>query len=297
MTYLAQSVEEVLEAGLRQRQIAMQLRGIRARLRDLLLRRYPGADPYRQRHWRLQDARLAVSSLRQVARAQRFGHLMRAFEVGEAELVELFERIEGAVAEAASGASQGPARGARSVERRLAQAAIGLWSGRLSLLPEIRPLQRRLGMAGSVLTQIAAEIAARARVVDLEGQLVTRLGWVLAENAAAKDSIGRLAIEARHVLADFAATLGYDDASADGHPRRKGLNREPVFGAAPSGEGGAPASAYARVGEGGEDWQLAYAAMVKSQVAGQGGRADAEQERQIGELLAALGVIGSEYEP
>jgi hypothetical protein len=297
MTYLAQSVEEALAAGLRQRQIAAELRRIRSRLRDVLLRRYPGADPYRQRHWRLQDARLAVSSMKGVARAQRFGYLMRAFEVGEDELLELFEHVRGAEAEASGTASSEPGRAERPLEFRLAAAAMGFWSDRLFLLSEMRSLQRRVAIAGSVLTQIAAELEARARAVDTEGQLATRLGWVLAEDTAAKERVGRLAIEARHVLAELAATLGYDDPSADGHPRRKGLKGEPAFGAPPAVEGGAPASAYARVGEGGEDWQLAYAAMVKCQVEGQGGRADAEQERQIGELLAALGVIGLEYEP
>ncbi|HRD77666.1 MAG TPA: virulence factor SrfC family protein [Hyphomicrobiaceae bacterium] len=298
ISYLSDSIAEVLQSGLRQRQLAQSLRRLKLHLRDVLLRKYPGADPQRQRLWRLRDQRVALARLKQAARSQRFGHLMRELQVSEVELAEVFQHIETSTRDGKPGSEATKAeKSPGGLVRLYAAAAVGYWLDHVRLLSEAKALQRRIGIPGPVLTQIVEEMAAGARAMGLVGQLATRLSWMSSDRMTVEERVARSAVHAAHVIAGFVATLGYDDQRAEGHPRRVGRNREPIFSGRHNGEAGSPLSAYARVGEGGDDWQVAYAGMVRSSVAGQGGRGDAEHERQISELLSVLGVTGLEYEP
>ncbi len=94
ISYLATSLEPVCNPGIKRRQIEGRLGQQAQAMRDKLARYFQSGDLAEQRRKRVAAATAVIRHLAVSVEAQRFGHLMRAVQVNDADLADLYYELE-----------------------------------------------------------------------------------------------------------------------------------------------------------------------------------------------------------
>ena len=225
ITYLAQSIEDVCDMRVKQRQILSSLNGLKQAMKDRL-RRYYVSDNYAVQHTQRHGAALqVVRRIRACAEARKLGQLIRALQIPDAEFHDVLARL----AELRDDQElHGYADGAGSEAEAFAHATVGHWIESVRTAAGAADASRRFQLPPNVLLNLVDELIVGANRLDLARLIAARIE---AETGAERDVDRRVLVAAMcaaNTIGEFVMWLGFNDARSNSRPRRKGRTETPI---------------------------------------------------------------------
>ena len=325
ITYLATSLAPVCNPDIKRRQIEERVTRQRTLMLDRLSRYYVSDDLQQELDRRRQAATNTVRRLAQCVQAQRFGKLLRAMQLDDALLADLYYQVEtGAPASEevedrplptigptvaaddlladvfgddleamlAEESTAPPPSVPRDHAGAFADAVLERWMEELHALAETARLYHYFQMSEGTMGTLAAELIAGARRLNLRDTIARTVREATSFRQKLDIAMNKPALIAANLLNDYVNYLGFDHMQlADRPAAGKGTARRPVFAPRPAGDGvirlPETQMAYDRLQY--ADWMTAFMRLVEINASSRDGRdVDVVQNARIGELIRAL---------
>lgn len=306
-TYLGQSIAGVCDRRVKNRQIVSALNLLRHFMRERLQRYYLADNFELQRDRRHTTGLLVVRRLKFCAERRRLGHLIRAFQLSEAEFADVLQNIElrdaaqpaaekslatgsvsnGVVADTRNGSHHASTIALDS--RHYARTAIDHWIDAIRSIAQSSGVCQRFELPRQALLSLVDELIVGATRMDFEHRVAAHIEAAIANETDKQARLSKAAICVAEAVGGYVMRLGFDDIFSNSHPRRKGHAQQPIFpprnaisladlDSQPSPE----AEFYT-------DWSQAFITMVDENAAGLRERAiEDEQNQRLGQLLRLL---------
>lgn len=316
VSFLAQSIAAVCDTRVKQRQIVNALTDLRQVMRDRL-QRYYVSDNYAFQHDRRRTTGLLVMRrLKACAANRRFGHLLRALQLSDAEFADVLANLDIWTAPPPIGAEPQPNAALETPEAgsetatepkptnvggkdhpqpmpaaSLARTAIDHWIETVRAIPASVAAPRGYHMPRNALVNLVDEIIAGANRLKLDKKVASHIEQVTEGETDTEDRIAKAALCISNAVGDYVMTLGYNDVMLNSHPRRKGREQKPIF---------PPRNAVglAAIEDGSDldkefqaDWSHAFMTLIDDNATGlREQEINDEQNRRLGRLLRLLDV-------
>jgi len=298
-SYLAQSIAEVCNAHVKQRQLVLALNGLRQGMKERL-QRYFLSDSYSFQQGRRHTRALhVVRRLRNSADKRRFGQLLDALQVNDAELCDVLRALELRPHPPVKkeGDASGPATAARADAKlrdeasAYAQAAVDYWIKAIRALASDAAACQTYQLPRQALLDLVDELIVGAVRLELDRRIVDLASKLIAEDVDRAAVVAQAALVASRSIAEYVMSLGFTDVLSNSHPRRKGSEQSPIFpprqavALSSAGEGTSLPDEYRA------DWAQAFLRLVEANVADLREREmSEEQNRKLGRLLRLLDI-------
>jgi hypothetical protein len=326
ISYLAEKLAPVCNPDIKRRQLEARVAHLRAHMLDRLKRYHVSDDLEDELRKRRRAARHIVRRLAQCIEAQRFGMLIRAMQLEDADLADLYYEVE---THAGRGNGQDrpappatigppvhaddlladvfgdtlpqvmeeestlvPGRSSRDHPALFADAVLEHWMRELHVLADTPRIYGYLHMSESTMSGLVAELIAGAKRLGLRDDIADRVRHITSFRQKLDVAMARPALVAADLVNTFVTRLGYDRLPAEARPLAgQGAHRRPVFD---------------RRGDGGDrlalpeepvsfdrmqfvDWMAAFVHMVDQNAVSRDGREiDVAQNERMGDLVRAL---------
>ena len=252
VSFLAQSIAAVCDSRVKQRQIVNALTGLRQTMKDRL-QRYYVSDNYAFQHDRRRTTGLLVMRrLKACSEQRRFGHLLRALQLSDAEFADVLGNLDVWCAPPPKldeiPAAEGPEGDAAAAEKpagakpagqgtpaammpaaNLARTAIDHWIETLRAIPASVSAPRGYHMPRHALVHLVDEIIAGANRLKLDKRVASHIERVTEGDTDPDDRVAKAALCISNAVGDYVMSLGYNDVMSNSHPRRKGREQKPIF--------------------------------------------------------------------
>lgn len=304
ITYLAKALGPVCNPSIKSGQIATRLDAQRQTMRERLQRYFVSDDVSEQRTKRGAAARQIVRHLARCAANQRFGRLLRLFQLSDSDLMDVFYKLEtqgertyGTLVDAddileglgiAPSEENGPVRS--DTADLYAAAALDYWIGSIRSAADNLRLAQFFGVPEAPFSEFVDELIAGAARLDLESSLAARLRPALSARDAFSRTLAKPALIAADGISAFVMYLGFDGRPAAERPASASGRGIPIF--APRDVGTAPrlSEQPARFDQAFySDWFKGFLAFVDENAMSLKGRhVNLEQNAALGQLLDKL---------
>ena len=331
ITYLATSLAPVCNPDIKRRQIEERIGHQRDVMLDRLSRYHVSDDLQQELERRRQGAANAVRRLAQCVQSQRFGKLLRAMQLDDALLADLYYQVEtgsqareerddrppptiGPTVAAddlladvfgddldtvmAEESTAPPPTAPRDHAGAFADVVLERWMQELHALAETPQLYGYFQLSESTMGTLAAELIAAARRVELRDTIARTVRETTSFRQKLDIAMNKPALIAANLLNDFVNYVGFDGVPLEDRPTAgKGLDKRPVFAPRPRTDGEIhlpdTQTPYDRLQY--VDWMAAFVRAVEhNAVSRQGRDIDVAQNARIGELIDALGGQGAD---
>ncbi len=307
ITYLGQSIAGVCDKRVKVRQIVTALNSLRQLMKDRLQRYYLADNFELQRDKRHTSGLLVVRRLKFCAERRRLGHLIRAFQLSEAEFADVLQNIEvrshlPTASEKASAQAAGMngagANGSVTELRKSDTAAEALLFARTSIdhwIDAVRSTAQAAGacqrfeMPRQALLSLVDELIVGATRMEFEHRVAAHIESAILNEADKDARLAKAAICVAEAVGGYVMRLGFDDIFSNSHPRRKGHAQKPIFpprnaiSLADLDDQPSPETEFY------SDWSQAFITMVDDNAAGLRERdIEDEQNQRLGQLLRLL---------
>jgi hypothetical protein len=307
VTYLANSIAPICNPMIKVNQISARLTLQRRTMVERLQRYYVTDDITEQRERRRVAASQVVEHLIRCAANQRFGGLIRALQITDAELSDVFfvletrpgrERTFGSAVDEdtlrkLAGLSTKPSQGAgvSDTADQYAAAVVAHWIDVMRSAATNARVCRYFHIPDNVMSDLVDELIAGASRVDLRRQVAEQIRPAIIPQARLKDAVVKPALLAANAIGAFVMWLGYASIPPDQRPARRDEPDSRVFQPRPPMDfpelQERPSSFDGRFYG---DWFNAYFAFVDDNAASiKGQRINVEQNGRLGRILSTLG--------
>lgn len=324
VAYLAECLAPVCNPDIKRRQIEVRVGLQRAAMRDRLARYFTSGDLADEVRRRRAAAANAVRHLAQCAQAQRFGELLRAMQLDDATLADLFYEVE--ILGTDSGANGTPPKAAIgqpvTIEAMLgdvfgddapdmatvepppeedtvldhagqyADAVVRHWFSEMRAIAETGQLCNYFRMPEPSMSVVVSELIAGARRLALHESMAERVRDITAFRQKLDQAVGKPALVAAHIVNAYVNWLGFDGIDPSrrptvgrGNAKRTVFAPRPLVHSAPSlPSQPTPYDQMQYV-----DWLAAFMRLVEDNASTVDGREiDVQQNARIGALIGAL---------
>ena len=224
ITYLAQSIDDVCDMRVKQRQILSSLNGLKHAMKDRL-RRYYVSDNYGLQQTQRHGAALqVVRRIRVCAEARKLGHLIRALQIPDAELHDVLGRLAEVRRHQDVDGDDAP-----SEADAFAAATVGHWIETIRTAAGAADASRRFQLPPHVLLNLVDEMIVGASRLDLAPMIARRIETETGAETDAERRVMVAAMCAANTIGEFVMWLGFNDARSNSRPRRKGRTETPIF--------------------------------------------------------------------
>lgn len=306
VTYLANSIAPICNPMIKINQITARLALQRRTMIERLQRYYVTDDLAEQRERRRAAARQVVEHLIRCASNQRFGSLIRALQITDTELSDVFFALEtrpdrertfgSAVNEEAlrklAGLSTGQSEGNGVLDTadQYASAVVAHWIEVMRSAATNGRVCRYFHVPDHVMSDLVDELIAGASRLDLRRQVAAQIRPAIIPQARLKEAVVKPALLAANAIGAFVMWLGYASAPPAERPARQDEPSARVFQPRPPMDfpelQEQPSSFDGRFYA---DWFNAYFAFVDDNAASvKGQRIDVEQNSRLGAILSTL---------
>lgn len=306
ITYLGQSIAGVCDKRVKIRQIVSSLNSLRHFMKDRLQRYYLADNFELQRDKRHTSGLLVVRRLKFCAERRRLGHLIRAFQLSEAEFADVLQNIDVRnVAQAppdkaaAARDLNGLSADTRKSESRMnagaeealhyARTAIDHWIDAVRSIAQAAGACQRFDMPRQALLSLVDELIVGATRMEFEHRVAAGIEAAIASEGDRETRLAKSAICVAEAVGAYVMRLGFDDIFSNSHPRRKGHAQQPIFpprkaiSLADLDDQPSPETEFYA------DWSHAFITMVDDNAAGLRERdIENEQNQRLGQLLKLL---------
>lgn len=288
-SYLAQSIAEVANAHVKQRQLILALNGLRHGMKERL-QSYFLSDSYAFQHGRRHTRALhIVRRLRTSGSEQRVGALLSALQIPDSELTDVLQALD--VRPRAADADTDSAAGLRAEALAYAQAAVDHWVKTVRALAANAAACQTYRIPRRALLALVDEWSSVPSGSSSRAASPSPRRGFAAEGEERRVSFTKAAMAASRLIAGYIISLGFEDTGSNSHPRRKGKEQLPIFPERKAVDIATLATAKSRVGEFQADWSQAFLRLVDDNVAGLREREISdEQNRRLGRLLLLLDI-------
>ncbi len=318
ITYLAEKLRPVCNPDLKRQQIEGDLNEWRNRLAERLAPFYVSSDAEKEREKKRRLAQAIAERLVGCASAQRFGELLRALQVEEEDLEDVYYRVEG-FGNGANGdaitvgvaadkgqmlaalglngdkAAREGGNGAVDQADRFATASVELWVEKLNKLADDHSAGDYYRVPRGDMSNLIHELVSGATRQELRKAIAGRVrDHSKYRNVKWDQLIDRVILLAANRINTFVDYLGFDDEEEALRPTvTGGEGQRAVFAQRP------PIGDYPQLAESASqfdqdyyvDWIAAFMKLVEDNVVMQGEEAiDFEQNSRLGEILERLDV-------
>ena len=324
VAYLAECLAPVCNPDVKRRQIEVRISLQRAAMRDRLTRYFASGDLSEEVKKRRTAAADAVRHLARCAQAQRFGELLRAMQLDDATLADLFYEVEvlgiesggdAAHAQAAIGqpvtiesmlgdvfgddapelAGTEPSSAEETVldhAGQYADAVVRLWFSEMWAIAETGQLCNYFRMPKASMSVVVSELIGGARRLSLHEEMAQRVRHITAFRQKLDQAVAKPALVAANIVNAYVNWLGFDGAEPSRRPTvGRGDAKRPIFASRPLVHGApslpAQATPYDQMQY--VDWLAAFMRLVEDNASTVDGREiDVQQNARIGALIGAL---------
>jgi hypothetical protein len=306
VSYLADSIAPICNPMIKINQISARLSLQRRTMIERLQRYYVADDLAEQRERRRKAASHVVEHLIRCASNQRFGGLLRALQITDAELSDVFFALETrpnrdrtfgpAVDEEtlrklvglSSGASESNA--ASDTADQYADAVVAHWIEVMRSAATNSRVCRYFHVPEHVMSDLVDEMIAGASRVDLRRMVAAQIRPAIIPQARLKEAVVKPALLAANAIGAFVMWLGYASVPPEERPPRRDAPNSRVFQPSPPMDFPVlqerPSSFDSRFYG---DWFNAYFAFVDDNSASiKGQRINVEQNARLGAILSTL---------
>jgi len=326
ISYLAERLAPVCNPDIKRRQLEARIAHLRAHMLDRLKRYYVSGDLEDELRKRRSAARHIVRRLAQCIEAQRFGMLIRAMQLEDADLADLYYEVE-THARRGNGEDRpappatigppvhaddlladvfgdalpqvmeeettvAPGRSPRDHPALFADAVLEHWMHELHMLADTSRIYGYLHMSESTMSGLVAELIAGAKRLGLRDDIAGHVRHITSFRQKLDVAMSRPALVAADIVNTFVMYLGYDKLPPEDRPRAgQGEHRRAVFDRHPADDDRLvlpeePAS-FDRMQF--VDWMAAFVHLVDQNAMNQDGREiDVAQNERMGDLIRAL---------
>ena len=225
VTYLANSIAPICNPMIKINQISARLALQRRTMIERLQRYYVTDDLAEQRERRRAAAAQVIEHLIRCASNQRFGGLIRALQITDAELSDVFfaletrpdrERTFGSavdedtlrkLAGLSTGQSQG--NGASDTADQYASAVVTHWIDVMRSAATNSRVCRYFHVPDNVMSDLVDELIAGASRIDLRRQVAAQIRPAIIPQARLKEAVVKPALLAADAIGAFVMWLGY----------------------------------------------------------------------------------------
>lgn len=299
ISYLAQSIAEVCTGRVKRRQLALALDHIRLGMRHRLQRYFLSDSFAFQRDGRHASGLHVARRLKTSAEQRRFGHLLRALQMPDAELADVLQDLDvkpragSNQPPSAQGLLAQPPAAADSASIAYAQAAVDHWVKSVRALAMDGSACQRYRMPRQALLDLVDEMIIGAVRLELDRRIAEATSRLLAGSSDRREAIAKAAACASRAISDYVTSLGFDNVLSNAQPRRKGRDGAPIFAprgaVTPAALADATVTASSATSDFNSDWMQAFLSLVDDNVTGLRERdISDEQNRQLGRLLKLL---------
>ncbi len=326
ISYLAQALAPVCNPDIKRRQIEARIGHLRTLMVDRLRRYHVSGDMEEELRKRRRAAHHIVRRLAQCIEAQRFGMLLRAMQVEDAELADLYYEVETRWSRG-DGDDRPPApptigppvhaddlladvfgdtlpqvmeeettvvpgRSPRDQPALFADAVLEHWMHELHVLADTPRIYGYLHMSESTMSGLVAELIGGAKRLGLRDAIAERVRHITSFRQKLDVAMARPALVAATMVNTYVNCLGYDTLPPEARPKAgQGDQRRAVFSRRP------PADDLIVLPPEPEpfdrmqfvDWMAAFVHLVEQNAVSRDGReVDVAQNERIGELVRAL---------
>ncbi len=269
ITYLAQSLAPVCNPDIKRRQIEARIGQQRGLMRDRLARYYVSGDLDEEMRKRKAMAALVVRHLANCVEAQRFGHLLKALQVTDAELADLYYDVEmhggGVPAENGEPARPVVAIGRPVTAQKLledvfgdedpveaedagdvappepgglpvdkadlfADAVLQHWISEIRAASETPRMCTYFRVSEASMSALASELISGAQRLDIRSDIAESVRRTLSFRQKIEQARAKAALLAANILNAYVNWLGFDKLPLDERPTAgRGENRRSVF--------------------------------------------------------------------
>jgi hypothetical protein len=306
VTYLANSIAPICNPLIKVNQISARLALQRRTMIERLQRYYVTDDLAEQRERRLSAANQVVEHLARSASSQRFGGLLRALQISDAELSDVFFALEtksdrvrvfGTALDADTlletvrrPSAKSKANGTSDTADEYASAVVAHWIDAMRLVATNPRVCRYFYVPDNVMSDLVDELIAGASRLDLRRQVAAQIRPAIHSQSRLKDAVVKPALLAADAIGAFVMWLGYASVPPEERPARVDDPNKRVFQPRPPMDfpqlQERPSSFDARFYG---DWFNGYLAFVGDNAASvKGQRINVEQNSRLGAILSTL---------
>ena len=327
ISYLAEQLAPVCNPDIKRRQIEERVAYQRQQMLERLRRYYLSDDLETELRKRRQAAANVVRRLASCVQAQRFGKLLRAMQMDDDLLADLYYQVETRSNDSGGNgddrppptigptvaaddiladvfgdqltdvlsddeATAPPPAAPRDHAAAFADAVLARWMEELHALADAPRLQAYFQMSENSMATLAAELIAGAQRLDLRDDIARRVRETTSFRLKLDLAMAKPALMAANLVNDYVNYLSFDRVPLEQRPLAgQADQRRPVFSPRPTMEAGLQLpetqSPYDRMQY--VDWMAAFVRLVEDNAASRDGRSiDVEQNQRIGDLVRLL---------
>ncbi len=327
ISHLAAQLAPVCNPDIKRRQIEERIGHQRQQMLSRLARYYVSGDLDEELRKRRAAAHHVVKRLAQCVQAQRFGQLLRAMQVEDAELADLYYQVEtrpngggngedhapvpvaiGPAVDAddlladvfgdalpevmAEETTLVPGEKARDIAARFADAVLERWMDELHAIADSVRLYHYFQMSESTMTTLVSELIAGSRRLDLRTDIAEQVRQVTSFRQKLDLAMAKPALVAANIVNAYVNWLGFERLAVEARPvAGQGPQRRPIFAPRPPVMGALslPERQIPYDRNQYVDWMAGFVRLVEDNAASRDGQAvDVAQNARMGELLRAL---------
>lgn len=304
--FLAASLAPVCNPEIKLRQISERLRLLNDQMVERLERHFVSDDLSKRRETRRAAAVAIARHLARCAEAQRFGQLVRALQVDQNDLADVFLGLEargnghdglfGRVVDAGEllaglGIEADASQTARPRDRAdiYADAVMLHWIEAARAVAETPGLCRYFQMPGPVMAEFIDEMVAGAQRLQVKDALATQLRPAVETRQPLHDVVAKLGLISANEVNRYVMWMGFDGLPEASRPIRP-KTRRPIFAEEPDGDALALDPLPARFDQQFyEDWLRGFLVLVDDNASSLGGQSvNLEQNARLGGLIESL---------
>lgn len=328
ITYLAESLAPVCNPDIKRRQIEARIGQQRALMRERLARYYISGDLDEEMRKRKAMAAVVVKHLANCVEAQRFGHLLKALQVSDSELADLYYEVEmrggsedgedkravvaiGRPVTArtlledvfgddevedmdVTGEVMPPELSAMPVDKAdlFADAVLQHWIGEVRAISETPRMCTYFRVSEASVSALASELIAGAQRLDIRTELAERLREALSFRQKIEQERAKAALLAANIVNAYVNWLGFDREPLEDRPTAgRGDHRRPIFAPRPTVNVNLSLPDLPTPYDQMQyvDWMTAFRRLVEDNASSrEGTEVDVEQNARLGKLVTAL---------